>query len=302
MFSVVVIAAGCARSLTRTMRSIAAQVYPAAEVIVIDRSANGGAALREVGEIVTCANVRPLSRPNSPIGAARNLALRQLAHDFALFLDEGDELVPLALEHFHSQFQRHPQAGMAYGRVIARESDGRLTPSEDQSLPSGYILDAITRGDLTLEGSSVAFRRQLLAEGHRFSDRVPSDISSRELVLRAAMRTALACAQEDVVIRSRPTPAATLEGMSAWCRVLADSGEELAQHLGHDFVRQSRAMAEWRAAGAWWSAQERAQAIAHYEQCTDLAPEWFAARLLTGILRAAYRFDRRRRPDQRPAA
>lgn len=116
-------------SLAETLDSIAAQTYPAVEVVIVNAKGAAHAALpQRCGPfpVVAAAGHRrqPLRR-----AAAANCGLQHAGGALALFLDDDDVLLPDHLHRLVQALQDHADAVAAYAGVeMGRDDDGVWQP------------------------------------------------------------------------------------------------------------------------------------------------------------------------------
>lgn len=107
-FSVVVPLYNKARTIERTLRSIAAQQDAALEIIVVeDGSTDSGPALVSA---FPDSRVRLIRQLNAGPGAARNRGIAAAAAPLIAFLDADDEYLPGFLSAAARELDRHPEA------------------------------------------------------------------------------------------------------------------------------------------------------------------------------------------------
>lgn len=121
--------------LRATLRTVAEQTSPPAEVIVADDGSSDGSA-----QVAEQAGARVLRGAGWGAAGARNAGLAAARGERVLFLDSDDLLVPTALERLGAALDAAPDAPFAYGRALAalRAADGWR--------PEGLI--AAERGEL----------------------------------------------------------------------------------------------------------------------------------------------------------
>jgi glycosyltransferase involved in cell wall biosynthesis len=109
--------------LRATLRTVAEQTAPPAEVIVADDGSRDGSA-----EVAAALGARVLRREAGGWGAAgaRNAGLAEARGERVLFLDSDDLLLPTALASLGAALDAAPGAPFAYGRALAavRAADG----------------------------------------------------------------------------------------------------------------------------------------------------------------------------------
>jgi glycosyltransferase involved in cell wall biosynthesis len=116
MVSVVVPTKDRAELLDQTLRSIAEQVAPPAEVIVADDGSTD-----RTPEMVESHGVTLIRNPDGDWGAAgaRNAGLERVTTEFVAFVDSDDLLLPGALQALLPALQATPSAPFAFGQGLS---------------------------------------------------------------------------------------------------------------------------------------------------------------------------------------
>jgi hypothetical protein len=108
-----------------------------------------------------------LSPEDTPLGRARDLAMRQAKGEWLAFLDQDDIWLPHKLERQMALANQEPKAGLIYGRTVMfgagreRDFDHR---HEFQPLPEGDIFARLFIDSCFISMSSAAFRRTPVEE------------------------------------------------------------------------------------------------------------------------------------------
>jgi glycosyltransferase involved in cell wall biosynthesis len=116
MVSVVVPTKDRAELLDQTLRSIAEQTEPAADVIVADDGSTD-----DTPDVVARHGAILISNPGGGWGAggARNAGLERVTNDFVAFVDSDDLLLPAALATLLTALRAAPAAPFAFGQGLA---------------------------------------------------------------------------------------------------------------------------------------------------------------------------------------
>lgn len=112
--------------LRESVSSALAQTYDRLEVIVVDDASTDGATPQTIDEL--CASdlrVRGMRRENGGPGLARETGRQVAEGEFIQYLDSDDVLLPRKLELQVAALRAHPEAGVAYGLIRYRDSEGR---------------------------------------------------------------------------------------------------------------------------------------------------------------------------------
>ena len=288
MFSVVVLSNGAdPKRLARTLRSIQNQLYPADEVLVVDRGRTG-VARRSVATHERRGGQTPtyLHIPDGDPVVARNRALEQACSRFITFLDEGDELMPLALEQYDRCFRQGPSNLVCYGRSIVRGPAGSLQAPTGRFLPTGYVLAPLMRRTLDIHPRAFACSREAFDRGLRFRP-VPEGLASFDLLVRLAQRYPFGCTQEDAVIVDDRRSGGEPMRLTAQCRVLGNLAHELAASLDPEVVTPALSECEYEAGRLWWTVGNDQQAERHLDRAIRLAPRNSRIRILRVWLRSS---------------
>jgi glycosyl transferase family 2 len=110
-------------TLARSMRSIAAQNCPRAEVVVVNAS---GRPHRALPALCGLHEVRVLE-PGRPLPRAQaaNAGLEQSRGQYLYFLDDDDEALPGAISALARALESNPGSQFAYGRSVVIDAQGK---------------------------------------------------------------------------------------------------------------------------------------------------------------------------------
>lgn len=195
-FTVVIPLFNKAEHILRTLNSIAAQKYPADEIIIIDDgSTDQGPTLVKKAKIK---NVKLIHQTNQGVSAARNNGVKLAKNDYVAFLDADDQWLPLFLDEIARLIIKFPEAkffGTRY-QIVSSENNfcdakikiGRLDP--EGSLLNNYFHIA-AEGDLPFTMSSMVIQRTFFDDigGFPLNEPIGED---QDLFCRVALNTAIA--------------------------------------------------------------------------------------------------------------
>ena len=170
MVSVVIPAYNSERYVADAVKSVLAQSYPPAEVIVVDDGSTDGTArvVQAFGN-----SVRYLHQTNRGEPAARNLGLRNSQSEYVAFLDADDlwrsDKLKLQMEYFAA----HPNCAVVYSDMSTFDDRGVVDPSVkvrfNITFPSGKIFVPLFRETLFGSGS-VIFRKNCVDQVGYFDE------------------------------------------------------------------------------------------------------------------------------------
>lgn len=165
-FSVVIPLYNKVDSVNKTLESICAQRYAAAEIIVVDDGSTDGSA--EKVRALNIPNLKIIQQANQGVSAARNLGVKLANFPYIAFLDADDQWSPFFLSQMHNLILRFPQQAFFashYQKVIGQGiyADAKLAIKNAPS--TGCILDnyfaVASRGDLPFMVSSCVMTSSL---------------------------------------------------------------------------------------------------------------------------------------------
>src|SRR5215469_3745677 len=141
LVTVIIIFFNAERFLEEAINSVFDQTYHNWELLLVDDGSSDGStavalelAHRHPGR------VRYLEHPthaNRGMSATRNLGIRNAHGKYLSFLDADDVWLPEKLSKQTALLERHPQAGMTYGRALIWSSWTDETSPRDHMLPLG---------------------------------------------------------------------------------------------------------------------------------------------------------------------
>ena len=157
--SVIIPAYNSERYIADAVKSVLAQSYQPAEVIVVDDGSSDGTArvVQGLGN-----SIRSLHQANRGEPAARNLGLRNAQGEYVAFLDADDLWRPDKLKLQMDYFAAHPNCAVVYTDMSTFDDHGVVDPSVkvrfNITFPTGNIFVPLFRETLFGSGS-VVFRK-----------------------------------------------------------------------------------------------------------------------------------------------
>jgi len=173
-FSVVIPAYNEERLLPRAVRSVLAQTYPPAEIIVVDDGSQDrtGEVARGFGAPVRC-----VRQENKGLPAARNTGIGAARCEFVALLDADDEWLPHHLERAAAVLAGHAELHWFFAGVERRKESGETEFQQSYRGPlkdGAYIEDyfrAQAREPFS-NSSVVVLRRRVALELGGFDERI----------------------------------------------------------------------------------------------------------------------------------
>jgi glycosyltransferase involved in cell wall biosynthesis len=174
MFSVVIPLYNKAPHIADTLRSVLAQTYPPAEIIVVDDGSTDGGAV--IVEGFAAAGVVLIRQQNAGVSAARNLGVRRARCDHVAFLDADDSWRPQHLAALRDLISAYPGMGF-YSTLYAIRMNGRIFKPHSAygEAFSGIVDDFFSKMAVGLSlviPSTAAVSKQALLEAGGFPDQV----------------------------------------------------------------------------------------------------------------------------------
>lgn len=174
------------RYLREALDSVAAQTWPAWEVVFWDNGSTDRSPeiARSYGDRIRYFR----ATETTPLGAARNLALRQAAGTYVAFLDTDDVWLPETLSTLVAEMERNGWA-VCYGGITQMNAAGAPLGELVPPHRTGNLLDALlTQFDIWVP--SLIVRRAALEEsGLAFDPRI---VASEEYCLFVQLAVSLA--------------------------------------------------------------------------------------------------------------
>jgi peptidoglycan/xylan/chitin deacetylase (PgdA/CDA1 family) len=142
--SVIIPAYNAEETIAETLESVLAQTYPHWEAIVVDDGSidETAAIARRFADKDT--RIRVISQPNGGEAAARNTGIRHANHDWLLFLDADDLILPEYLERMTSVLNTDLTLDAVHCGWARLASDGTIV-NRRYSPPSGDLFHAFAR-------------------------------------------------------------------------------------------------------------------------------------------------------------
>jgi len=103
MFSIIIPAYNCEKTLHRTLESVASQTYTDWEAIVVNDGSKDGTLKVAESFSKQDKRIRVIDKKNAGVSSARNVGLASARGEFICFLDADDALPPMALSFFDNQ-------------------------------------------------------------------------------------------------------------------------------------------------------------------------------------------------------
>lgn len=125
MFSIIIPAYNCEKTIAGTLNSVLQQDYADFELIVVDDgSSDGTGAVLETHK-KNDERVKIYTTHNGGPAQARNLGMRHAAKDYLMFVDSDDKLAPGALSLLAAEIALHPADVYMFGHTIV-DTNGEL--------------------------------------------------------------------------------------------------------------------------------------------------------------------------------
>jgi glycosyltransferase involved in cell wall biosynthesis len=165
--SVVIPTFNRADSVARAIRSVLAQDWPAAEIIVVDDgSTDGTADVLHAFEADHPQTLRVISQTNHGVAFARNAGIRAAKHDFVAFLDSDDRWMPTKLSRQIEQFQRVPELSLNFtGYILENPNQSRVIAPANWPPDRQAVLEALLTGCCIAPSTVIARRDALVRAG-----------------------------------------------------------------------------------------------------------------------------------------
>ncbi len=169
LVSVVIPAHNAVGTIGRALRSVAAQDYPAVEVIVVD---DGSWDETLFAAVEASPDVRWIRQPNAGVSAARNTGIREARGEYIAFLDADDEWTDPGKTALQAEIlQRDPEVGLVFSRMEDVDTDGR-TRGVKPAGPIGRDFRGLLEEGGHLPTSTVMVRRRCFETAGLFDERL----------------------------------------------------------------------------------------------------------------------------------
>jgi glycosyltransferase involved in cell wall biosynthesis len=111
--------------LRQAVASVLAQTYADFEILIVDDASTDDTP-GVIDELrARDSRIRGIRRANGGPGLARETGRLAASGEFIQYLDSDDLLLPRKLELQVAALRAHPDAGVAYGRIVYRDAQGR---------------------------------------------------------------------------------------------------------------------------------------------------------------------------------
>jgi glycosyltransferase involved in cell wall biosynthesis len=135
-FTVVIPAYNYGHCVERAVRSVLAQDYPAFQCLVINDGSTDDT-LQVLQQLKRSgADFDLVDQANAGLAAVRNRGIEEARHDWLVFLDADDEMVPGALQGFADTIVSHPEAVMVIAAHDSVFQDGRVRRVTPPAIPA----------------------------------------------------------------------------------------------------------------------------------------------------------------------
>jgi peptidoglycan/xylan/chitin deacetylase (PgdA/CDA1 family) len=296
--SVIVPARDATDTVAETLAALRAQTFTRWEAVVVDDGSSDDTS--DVVERIAARDprIRVVRQPRLGVSAARNRGVALARHEWLLFLDADDLIVPCALERLTDGLVSDPHLGATYGGWARITPEGALV-GERPGEPSGDLFRAFTRYCVFPVHACVV--RKALVKDVGGWDAALSTCEDWDLWQRVARTGTRFGVVSDVIAHYRMRPAsASIDGD----RVLVDGLRVLAQghapdprvahpHPAHVHGVASADVLEWKFYFLSWcaglvigrggDARRLVPAVAPGCRCPELDPERVALNVFQAV-------------------
>ena len=196
-----------ASTLREALDSVVAQTFKDWEIIVWDDCSSDDSA-RIVAEYPDPRIHYKLSTEDTPLGRARDLAMREATGEWVAFLDQDDIWLPEKLQKQMALVWNEPRAGLVYGRTVSFDTSGRERDYDHRHefgpLPEGEIFATLFTDSCYISMSSAMLRRSAVEELGGIPDAI--QMTPDYYLFVAIARRYTARAVQSVVCRYRRHP------------------------------------------------------------------------------------------------
>jgi glycosyltransferase involved in cell wall biosynthesis len=168
-FSVVIPLYNKVNSVSRTLFSICAQRFAAAEIIVVDDGSTDGSASKVTEMHIP--NVILVKQKNQGVSVARNHGVRLAKHQHVAFIDADDQWSPFFLYEMSQLIQRFPghKCFASNYQKVFEDGDYRNPKLAIGDIsPTGYVMnnyfEVCAKGDLPFMPSSLVIAKDLFKQ------------------------------------------------------------------------------------------------------------------------------------------
>ncbi|MDX6557520.1 MAG: hypothetical protein QOF72_569, partial [Blastocatellia bacterium] len=139
------------------------------------------------------------------VAGARNIGMVKSRGEYLSFLDDDDTRLPDSLDAQIEALDRHPQAGLIYGRAIWGNQDGMPTSrSYPSQCPSGDVFWKLLGRNFIPCGGAL-FRRSCVGRVGLLDDRIPG-LDDWDLWVRIAEAYPVLSVEAPMIVWKRSTP------------------------------------------------------------------------------------------------
>lgn len=167
--SIIVPAYNAARTIERTLRSVAAQTSSRWEVIVVDDGSSDDTAIIVQHHADADARLHLVSQQPAGVSAARNTGLRVATGAWVLFLDADDTIGPTYIEQALAAVAADPTVDAVRARWAYQSSTGRLDVTSDELSPDADLF-AVAAQRCPFAIHALIVRRDLVVELDGFDE------------------------------------------------------------------------------------------------------------------------------------
>lgn len=187
--------------LQEAINSVYAQSYSNWEIIFWDNASTDGT--QSIASSYDSRLKYFRAEINTPLGTARNLALKKTAGDYVSFLDADDVYLPDTLER-QVELMESAHYGLVYGGAIVIDPEGKEIEKRKPSYESGNILEGlIRRYDIPMVSAMV--RKSVIeSEGLSFNENFYFG-PDYDLFMRIAAQHPIGVVQE-CIVKNRRVP------------------------------------------------------------------------------------------------
>lgn len=213
--SVVIPARNAARTLEQTLQSLVNQSLTDWQAIVIDDGSTDNTAELIRQWSARDARIQGISGAAKGVSAARNAGLRASCGPLVAFLDADDLWLPSKLSTHLDHFQRRPEIGLSFDRILFVDAEGRSTGVESTTDVTNLAPSALLYENPACTASTLVIRREAL-EAIRGFDESMRFAEDLELMIRLRCTTSwLVEGLPQVLTHYRASPSGASAGLAA---------------------------------------------------------------------------------------
>jgi glycosyltransferase involved in cell wall biosynthesis len=174
--SVVVCCYNSGPPLADALRSVAAQTWPAGEIIVVDDGSKPEPAAFIESTVRAFPGVKLAREPNRGPSGARNRGVQLSRGDYVVFLDHDDLWAPTLIEKLATALGNLPRAGCVFCRIEHMRTNGERTGRVSRPQMRGFTVKDLLLHDPACCGSSFMVKKDAFTQVGGF----PEDLRSCE--------------------------------------------------------------------------------------------------------------------------